>query len=169
MNLQRILSGCLQFSAVCLFVCGLLCTSGCTTAGTSIEVKQTPAINFSQNQTVMVIVKTRDADFNPKQVEQLADAIIDGLRKSAKFDKVYGITSVVEPFTNLKLSVVVQFVVVQNVWSIETTVSLIDLRDGMTLGKANINSHTEWAFFGGNVSNAIDRLGDQIVNFVIKN
>ena len=170
MNHRRILSGGFQFAAACLFICGLLSTSGCTTAGTSVEVKQPPALNFSSPQTIAVAVTTRDADFNPIQVKLLKDAIINGLRKSTKFDKVYGIASTNEPAKGLKLSVVVQFVIGPNmhkVQSVETSVALMNQSDGQTLGNANINVHTEWAFFGGNMNKAIASLGDQIVNFVI--
>lgn len=157
--------------SVCLFVCGLLCTSGCTTAGASVEIKQAPPINLSQYKTIAVAVTTRDPDFDAKQIRQLTDSILGGLRKSAKFDKAYATVSEVEPTTDLKLSVIVQFVVGPNrhrVQSIESTVALIDLGDGRTLGSANINSHTEWALFGGNMHKAIASLGDQIVDFVIK-
>lgn len=161
----------IQFSALLLFICGLICTSGCTTAGTSIEVKQTPAISLSRYKIVAVEVTTKDLDFDSKEVDQLTGSILDGLRKSARFDKVYASATSDEYDADLKLSVVVQFVVGPNmhsVQSIETSVALIDPGDGKTLAAALVNSHTEWALFGGNMTKAIARLGDQIVDFTTK-
>ena len=160
-----------QFTGLLLFMCGLICAGGCTTAGSSIEVKQAPAGSLSGHKIVAVEVSTRDLDFSPKQVDLLTDSIVDGLRKSARFDNVYDSATSDEHDADLKLSVVVQFVVGPNthhVQSIESSVALMDPGDGKTLASALVNSHTEWALFGGKMTNAITRLSDQIVDFTTK-
>jgi hypothetical protein len=159
------------FSVLILFICGLVCTGGCTSAGTSMEVKQTPATNLSRYKIVAVEVTTKDLDFDTNQIDQLTGSILDGLHKSARFDKVYASSSSDEHDADLKLSVVVQFVLGPNmnkVQSIETSVALTDTGDGKTLASALVNSHTEWSLFGGNMNKAITMLGDQIVDFTIK-
>jgi hypothetical protein len=162
----------IQFSALILFVCGLLvCAGGCTTPGSSIEVKQTPAQDLSKYKSIAVEVTNKDPDFDANEVDHLTDSILDGLRKSARFDKVYANSSPNEHNTDLKLSVAVQFVVAANmnkVQSIETSVAFIDTGDGKTLASASVNSHTEWALFGGHMTNAIVKLSDQIVDFATK-
>jgi len=97
----------IQFSILLLFICGLACTAGCTSAGTGIEVKQTPAISRSKHKTITVVVTTKDLDFDSKEIDQLTGCIVDGLRKSSKFDTVYAISSDKND-ADLKLSVVVQ-------------------------------------------------------------
>jgi hypothetical protein len=54
------------------------------------------------------------------------------------------------------------------VQSIEASVALTDLRDGNTLATALVNAHSEWALFGGHMTNAIAKLSDQIVDFATK-
>ena len=161
----------IQFFALILFICGLVCAGGCTSAGTNIDVKQTPAISLPRYKIVAVEVTTKDPDFDSKEIGQLTGSILDGLRKSARFDKVYASSSSDKYDADLKLSVAVQFVVGANmnkVQSIETSVTLIDPADGKTLASALINSHTEWRLLGGNMTKAITRLGDQIVDFTTK-
>jgi hypothetical protein len=160
-----------QFSALILFVCGLVCTCGCTTPGSSIEVKQTSAQSLSIYKSVAVEVTNKDLDFSTNEVDQLTSSILGGLRKSGRFDKVYDSTTPDEHNADLKLSVVVQFVLAVNmnkVQSIETSVALTDLRDRKTLATALVNSHSEWALFGGHMTNAIAKLSDKIVDFATK-
>jgi hypothetical protein len=161
----------IQFSALILFICGLVCTGGCTTPGSSIEVKQTPAQSLSRYKIVAVEVTNKDPDFDTNDVDQLTGSILDGLRKSARFDKVYASATSDEHDADLKLSVAVQFVIAANmnkVQSIETSVALTDLGDGKTLATALVNSHSEWSLFGGRMTNAIAKLSDQIVDFTTK-
>jgi len=160
-----------QLSALILFVCGLLCISGCTTPGSSIQVKQTPAQSLSGYKIVAVEVTNMDLDFDTNEVDRLTGSIVDGLRKSGRFDKVYDSATSDEHDADLKLSIVVQFVLAANmnkVQSIETSVALTDLGDGKTLATALVNSHSEWALFGGHMTNAIAKLSDQIIDFTTK-
>jgi hypothetical protein len=160
-----------QLSAFILFICGLVCSGGCTTAGSSIEVKQTPAQSLSRYKIVAVEVNNKDPDFDTNEADQLTGSILDGLRKSGRFDKVYTSATSDEHDADLKLSVVVQFVIAANmkkVQSIETSVALTDLGDGKTLAAALISSHSEWSLFGGKMTNAIAKLSDQIVDFTTK-
>jgi hypothetical protein len=150
----------------CLALLALV--GGCASAGTNVEVKQPPAFNLSKYKIIAVEVTTKDPDFDTKEINQLTGAVLDGLKASGKFDKVYGSSSPDEHDATLKLSVVVQFVVGPNmdkVQSIETSVTLMDIATGNTLARANANSHTEWALWGGNMPKAITRLGNQIVDF----
>jgi len=161
-----------RFSVLLLYICGLVCAGGCTAPpGSSIEVKQAPVGGVSKHKIVSVEVTTRDTDFSPKQVDLLTDSIADGLRKSARFDKIYVGTTSNEHEADLKLSVVVQFVIGPNthkVQSIESSVVLTDPSDGKTLASANVNAHSGWALFGGHMTNAIAQLSDQIVDFATK-
>jgi hypothetical protein len=161
----------IKFSALLSFVCGLIVASGCTSASTSIEAKQTQSISLSRYKIIAVEVTTKDLDFDSKKIDQLTGSIIDGLRKSAKFDNVYAISPSGEHDADLKLSVVIQFTVRANInrtQNVETTVTLTDTSDGKTIADATVNSSTGWNFFGVNMSKAIVRLGDQIVDFVTK-
>ena len=154
-----------------LFICGLVCAGGCTTAGSSIEVKQTPTISLSGYKGIAVEVATKDLDFKTNELDQLICSLLDGLRRSAKFDKVCTLSSSDAHEANLKLFVVVQLVVAANVnkvQSIETSVALIDPADGKMLANALVNSHSEWKLFGGNMAKAIASLSDQIVEFTTK-
>lgn len=160
-----------RFAALILFVCGLVCAGGCTTAGSSIEVKQAPAGSLSGHKIIVVEVTTRDLDFSPEQVGQLTSSIVDSLRKSGRYDKVYASPTSDEHDADLKLSVLVEFVIGPNmhsVQSIESSVALTDPGDGKTLGTALVNAHSEWALFGGKMTNAIAKLSDQIVDFTTK-
>jgi len=161
----------IQFSIWLLFICGLACTDGCTSARTSIEVKQTPAISPSKYKVIAVEVTTKDLDFDSTETDQLTGSIVDGLRKSAKFENVYAISSSSEHDADLKLSVVIQFTVGANInrtQNVETSVTLTDTGDGKTVADATVNASTGWNFFGVNMSKAIIKLGDQIVEFVTK-
>ena len=160
-----------QLSSFILSICGLLCVGGCTTPESSIEVKQTPAKTLSGYKIVAVEVTNKDLDFDSNEVDQLTGSILDGLSKSSRFDKVYACSSSDEHDADLKLSVTVQFVITANmnkVQSLETSVALIDTGNGKTLAAALVNSHSEWAFFGGHMTNAIAKLSDQIVDFATK-
>jgi hypothetical protein len=160
-----------QLSVFVLFICGLVCAGGCTTPGSSIEVKQTPAHTLSRYKTLAVEITNKDPDFGTNEVDQLTGSILGGLRKSGRFDKVYDGTTPDEHNAGLKLSVVVQLVLAANmnkVQSIEASVALTDLRDGKTLATALVNAHSEWALFGGHMTNAIAKLNDQIVDFATK-
>ncbi len=160
-----------QFPALVLFICGLVCTGGCTTLGSSIEVKQTPAQSLFRYKSVAVEVANRDLDFSTNEVDQLTSSILDGLRKSGRFDKVYESATSDKHDADLKLFVLVEFVMGPNthgVQSIETSVTLTNLGNGKTLATALVNSHSEWALFGGHMTNAIAKLSDQIVDFTTK-
>jgi len=158
-----------QFAGLLLFICGLICTGGCSTPpGGTIEAKQAPIGGLPRHKIVAVEVTTRDADFTSNQVELLANSIVDGLRKVNQFDRVYDSATANEHDADLKLSVLVELVLLYNVKSIESSVKLTDLGDGKTLAAANVNSHSESAFFGGHMTNAIAQLSGQIVDFTIK-
>lgn len=150
------------------FVAGMMAAAGCTSAGASAEVKQTASARLTGHRSVVVEVATKDLDFDPRQTDQLAKAILDGLGKSGRFDKVC--ETMPDPAAgDLKLSVVVQLAVGPNmghVQSIETIVTVASARDGKTLASANVNAHTAWSLFGGNMSQAIAKLSDQIVDYV---
>lgn len=163
----------IRCTGLLLFICWLACAGGCTTPpGSSIEVKQALVGGLSGHKIVAVDVTTRDADFSPKQVGQLTSAIVDGLRKSDRFDEVYDSATAKEHDADLKLSVLVVFVMGPNlhgVQSIESTVALTDPADGKTLASASVNAHSEWAFWGGgHMTNAIAQLSGQIVDFTTK-
>jgi len=161
----------IKFSALLSLICGLIGASGCTSASTSIEAKQTQSISRSRYKIIAVEVTTKDLDFDSKKIDQLTGSIVDGLRKSAKFDNVYVISSSGEHDADLKLSVVIQFTVGANInrtQNVETSVTLTDTGDGKTIADATVNSSPGWNFFGVNMSKAIVRLGDQIVDFVTK-
>jgi hypothetical protein len=161
----------IKFSALVSFICGLICASGCTSASTSIEVKQAPATSPFKHKTIVVEVTTKDLDFDSKEIDQLTGSIVDGLRKSAKFENVYVISSSGGHDADLKLSVLIQFTVGANInrtENVETSVTLTDTGDGKTIADATVNYSTGWNFFGVNMSKAIVRLGDQIVDFVTK-
>ena len=119
-----------------------------------------------------VEVTNKDLDFDTNEVDQLTSSILGGLRKSGRFDKVYAYSQSDEHDADLKLSVLVEFVVglnmKNNVQSIETSVALTDIGDGKTLATALVNSHSEWALFGNHMTNAIAKLSDQIVDFTTK-
>ena len=162
----------IQFSALILFICGLVYAGGCTTPpGSNIDVKQSLIGGLSSHKIVAVDVTTKDLDFTPEQVRQLTGAIVDGLRKSARFDKIYDSATTNEHDADLKLSVRVEFVMGPNryrVQSIESSLTLIDPSDDKTLAMVLVNSHSEWRLFGGHMTNAIAQLSDQIVNFTTK-
>jgi len=151
-----------------LFICGLGCVGGCTVPGSSIQVKQAPVASLAQYKVVAVDITTKDLDFSPKQVELLTGSIVDGLRKSARFDKVYSSPKSDERDADLKLSVLVEFVLLYNVKSIEGSVVLTDTGDGKALASAQVNAHSEAALFGGQMTNAISKLSDQIVDFTTR-
>lgn len=160
-----------QSSILIVIICGLVCAAGCTTPGSGIEVKQTSVKPLSGYKIVAVEVTNKDLDFGTNEVDQLTGSILDDLRRSGRFNKVYDSTTSDEHDADLKLSVVVQFVLAANmnkVQSIETFVALTDLGNGKMLASANVNSHSEWAFLGGHMTNAIAKLSGQIVDFATK-
>lgn len=155
-----------QFSILFLFICGIVCLTGCTTPGSSIEVKQAPAESLVRHKVVAVDVANRDGDFGPDDVSFLSKSLVNDLRKSGRFDKVYdATTSSTEHDADLRLSVLVEFVLLYNVKSIESSVTLTDTTSGKTLATAAVNSHSEAAFLGGHMTNAIAQLSGQIVDF----
>ena len=134
-------------------------------------MKQSPAQSLSRYRIVALEVANKDLDFSTNEVDQLTGSILDGLRKSGRFDKVYDSATSDEHDADLKLSVLVEFVIGPNthsVQSIESSVALRDPGDGKTLATALVNSHSEWALFGGHMANAIAKLSDQIVDFSTK-
>ncbi len=154
-----------RFPILFLFICGAACLTGCTTPGSSIEVKQAPTENLKRYQTVVVDVANRDADFTTNDVIFLGDSLVNDLRKSGRFDKVYDSATPTEHPADLKLSVLVDFVVLYNVKSIESSVTLTDTANGKMFATAQINSHSESAFLGGHMTNAITQLSSRIVGF----
>lgn len=159
-----------QWTALILLAGALVCTNGCTSPGSSVEVKQSPVFNPAKYKTIAVDVAVKDTDFNELQKLQLIDFIQDRLRKSGKFDKVYVDTPSLKHEVDMKLSVTVEFVVGPNfnrTQHIETSVTLISCGDGKTLASAAINADTGWAFFGTNMKKAIDRLSTEIVSYTI--
>jgi hypothetical protein len=155
----------MRLAILVLCICGTALIAGCTAPGSSIEVKEAPAGSLNPYKIVAVEATTGDADFDSNQVNFLTISIIDRLRESGRFDKVYDSTSSTEHDANLKLSVLVEFVLVYNVKSIESSVALTDITDGKTLAAALVNAHSESAFLGGKMTNAIAKLSDQIVDF----
>ena len=64
--------------------------NGCTTPpGGSIQVIQAPGKILSQHKSIAVAVATKDADFRPEDVARLKGFIIEDLRKSERYEKVY--------------------------------------------------------------------------------
>lgn len=147
------------------FLGGLVLLTGCTTPGSSIEVKRAPAGNLARYKIVAIDVASRDDDFGRGYVILLSNALVDDLRKSGRFDKVYDGPSTSESDADLKLSVLVELAVFTNVKSIDSSVTLTDAASGRTLAAAHVNAHSESAFFGGQMTNAINKLNDQIVDF----
>ena len=161
----------IQLCAFSVFTFGLIFTGGCTAPNSSIEVQQTPTGSLSKYNIISVEVTTKDLDFDEKEIDQLTGSILAGLRKSARFDKVYAASFSDENDADLKLSVVIRFVEAVNykgVQSIETSLALTDSGNGETLASAFVNSNSGWALFGGKMTNAIVKLRDQIVDFVTK-
>lgn len=154
-----------QFAILFLFICGVVWVTGCTTPGGSIEVKQPPVERLARYKTVVVDVANKDADFSPNDVALLSNSLVNDLRESGKFDKVYDSDSSSKQDADLKVSVLVQFVLLYNVKSIESSVTLTDTADGKSLAKATIDAHSESAFQGGHMTNAIAQLSRQIVDF----
>ncbi|HUE35925.1 MAG TPA: hypothetical protein VMO20_00940 [Candidatus Acidoferrum sp.] len=157
-----------RFSILVLFACGFVWLTGCTTPGSSIEVKQAPVVSLARYKIVAVDVVSRDADFSPGYVVLLSNALVDDLRKSGRFDKVYDSSFTSERDADLKLSVLVELVLVYNVKSIESSVTLTDIANGKTLAKAVVDAHSESAFLGGQMTNAITKLNEQVVTFAIQ-
>jgi len=147
-----------QFSILFLFICGAVWVTGCTVPGSSIEVKQAPEASLNRYKIVAVDVTTKDADFNPNQVDFMTKCIVEQLRESARFVKVYDINSSTEHDADLKLSVFVEFVLLYNVKSIESSVTLTDTADGKARATALVNAHSESALLGGQMTNAIAKL-----------
>ena len=139
--------------------------TGCTTPGSNIEVKQAPAESLARYKILAVDVITRDPDFSPGYVVLLSNALVDDLRKSGRFDKVYDSPYTSEHDADLKLSLLVELSVFDNVKSIESSVTLKDTADGKTIATALVNAHSESAFLGGQMTNAINQLSDRIVDF----
>ena len=154
----------IRFPILVLF-CGLVWITGCTTPGSSIEVKQTPAESLVRYKIVAVDVANRDADFSRGCVILLSNYLVDDLRKSGRFEKVYESPYTSESDADLKLSVLVELAVFTNVKSIESSVRLTDTASGKTVATALVNAHSESAFLGGQITNAIAKLSDQIVDF----
>lgn len=158
-----------NYATLLIIVGVVISLCGCTTpAGGSIQVIQAPGGNLSQHKSIAVAVDTKDADFSPKDVSRLKGFIIEGLRKSARYEKVYADLSPAEQDVVLNLSVHVEFVVGPNthkVQSIESRVTLTKQSDGKTIGTALVKAHSEWALFGGHMTNAMAKLSEQIVEF----
>ncbi len=153
-----------------LLLVGLVVSlSGCTTPqGGSMKVIQAPDGDLSKYKTIDVAVTSKDADFSPKDVALLKGFIVEDLRKSGRYETVYAGTSSTERPVDLKLSVLVEFVIGPNthkVQSIEGRVALTDQSEGKTLGAASIKGYSEWALFGGHMTNAMAEFSKQIVNF----
>ena len=139
--------------------------TGCTAPGGNIEVKQAPAESLARYKIIAVDVTNRDGDFSPEDVGFLSNALVDDLRKSGRFEKVYDSTSSKEHDADLKLSVLIKFVLLYNVKHIESSVTLTDAASGKILAAADVNAYSESAFQGGQMENAIAQLNDKIVNF----
>lgn len=160
-----------QFQCVILLLLlgGVICLGGCSTPpGGSVQWIQAPGGTLSQYKSIAVVVNTKDADFSPNDVSQLKSFIIEDLRKSARYEKVYDGLFTSEHDVDLRLSVLVEFAVGPNthkVQSIESRVTLIDIGDGKTVATALINGHSEWALFGGHMTNAMMKLSEQIIEF----
>jgi hypothetical protein len=154
-----------RFPILFLFICGVVGITGCTTPGSSIEVKQAPAESLARYKILAVDVTSKDPDFSPGYVVLLSNSLVDDLRKSGRFEKVYDAPYTSERDANLKLSVLVEFSVFDNVKSIESSVTLTDAAGGKTIATALINAHSESAFLGGQMTNAINQLSDRIVDF----
>jgi hypothetical protein len=157
-----------RFLILVLFTCGFVSITGCTTPGSSIEVKQAPAESLARYKTVAIDVASRDADFNPAYVVLLSNALVDDLSKSGSFQKVYDSASTSERDADLKLSVLVEFTLFYNVKSIESSVTLTETADGKTLAMALVNANSESALRGGKMTNAIAKLSEQIVSFATR-
>jgi hypothetical protein len=156
-----------RFSIWFLFLGGLVGVTGCTTPGSTMEVKQTLLKSPGRYKIVAIDVTSRDADFGPGYVALLDNSLINDLRNSGKFERVYDTSLSSERDADLKLSVLVEFTLFYNVKHIEGSVTLTDAAGGKTLATASINAHSEFnLFMGGQMTNAIAKLSDQVVGFV---
>jgi len=161
----------IQLCTISFFIFGFICAGGCTAPGSSIEVQQTPAASLFKYKIISVEVTTKDLDFDEMEIDQLTGSILSGLRKSARFDKVYAASFSDENDADLKLSVVIRFVEAVNyksAQSIESSMVLVDSGNGETLARAFVNSDSGRGLFGGKMTNAIVTLSNQIVDFVTK-
>ena len=139
--------------------------AGCATPGSSIEVKQAPAASLAQYKTVEIEVTNRDDDFSSYDGLQLDQFLADDLRKSGRFEQISYYNDSSTEHADLKLSVLVEFVLLYNSKSIESSVTLTDTATGKTMAQALIDAHSESAFMGGHMTNAIAQLSNQIVSF----
>jgi len=170
----------IQFFEMLLFLSGLLCAGGCRTAGSSIEVQQTPVTSLDKYRILAVDVTTKDPDFGRKEIAELTGFIVAKFSGLGKFEKAYATSAKAEHDADLKLSVVVQLFVngeqdnavfVNQPGSIDASVTLTDASNGNTLASAIVHSHTGSAAVAG-ISHApttldtIELLSGQIVGFV---
>ena len=163
--MKKLMQTATRFFILFLFLCGVAGLTGCMTPGSSIEVKQVPAESLAKYKTITIDVANRDADFTTNDVIFLNDSLVNDFRKSGRFEKVYDNSSPNEHDADLKLSVSVDLVMLYNVKNIESTAVLTDIANGKSLATAQIDSHSESAFLGGHMTNAITQLSDRIVSF----
>jgi hypothetical protein len=175
-----ILDGAFLFAL--LSVAAVFSITGCASSGSGIEVQQSPVMGLNRYKIVAVDVSTQDPDFESTKIEQLTGSILTRLRNSGKFYKVYATSFTIQHDADLRLSVVVQFVVngerhsaiyVNKPSSVDASVALIEASNGKALASAIVHSHTGSALVPGisqapTMSDAIEKLSDQIVTFVIK-
>jgi hypothetical protein len=167
---------------ITVFIIGsMLLMTGCASTG-SLQVQKPMTASLGSYKILAVDVLAQSAVSEEDMEKELAGMIVVKLREKNLFEKVYSTRATVEKTFDLKL--VVNLTSVTKVGSnarvwlgafagqgvLEGDVQIIDGKSSQVLAKATVQGTTSaGTAFSGTTSQAVERMAEQVVDFVAKN